>query len=280
MKSIKRLLQFGILAFALLGATASFSAQAASIRCEGCTNAQMRTKAQQTAIAGTHNVYSISTNVVRTYEVAYEPSDGWVAAQVGGAPADFLEIIDKFHDLYLESPSLHAMREINADTLGMPYQSVYGIAGSVTERTAVQNKLQSLDYWNQTLDMDHVWFLYKQLKNGVLSLFGLSSIGVAVDIVVVFSDGKATFRVDWSTGTVSYVPGSAATPGGQPVPESFASGYWDGEGDNLSPMPAYMESRGASIIRSYTGAGYSCHISGMVCGYYPQMRCTVSIRCQ
>ena len=248
-----------VLAFGLLFVG---SANAASARCEGCTETQFRAKAIQLG-EGQHVISSFSTNLVRIYNV-YDSSGGepgvptrWLASPVS-VPADVQALFNDARSFYVATnATMKAAVVVRGTDLGVSgltnTTNAYNVVTNFNLRGMLGDRLASGTLpGNANLNRAG-----EQIVQGFFGLIGAGD--ASIEVTVLFSDGSTVvYKLDVSAGTGQYQAGRSRTKNGQAIPESNSPDYqgtWSG-GTDQPALANHMGTLGATIVMSGTGSGY------------------------
>lgn len=228
------------------------SALAAAVQCEGCSEAQMRSKAVSLG-EGIHSISSLSTSTIRTYRVDPNP-DGypqWLVKQMA-VPLDVQENFQGALQLYaVAGPSMRAAVEVPVDGLdgvsGLKGSSAYDVMTNVNLKGQLADRLASGPLPG-VANLDRA---AEQLVQWGFSKIGLSP-DASIEITLKFSDGTSmVFKLVGTTGSAEYLEGRSRTANGQVIPESNSpegQGTWtSATGDNLDDLASYLDRIGSQM---------------------------------
>ena len=253
-----------LVVFSLASFFFSPDANAASARCEGCTNSQFIAKAKQLGL-GEHVITSFSTNQLRLYKVF----DG--AAGEPGVPLTLLvqpvavsaaiqaEFDDARRFYVATNGTMKAAVTVRGADLGIPdlvSATAYDVMGNYNLRGRLGDRLATgtLPGW---ANYDRAG---EQIVQGIFGFFGAGD--ASIDITVELADGSTVvYQLDTSSGTGQYQRDRSRTRDGQPIPEANAQEYqgtWRGSFRDMSALANHLGRMGVTIsdLNAATSYGY------------------------
>lgn len=250
-----------------LGLLFAGAAQASSARCEGCTDAQFKTRAIALG-EGQHVITSFSTNKIKMFNVR-ETSGGepgvpprWIATAVA-ISADMQSVFNDGREFYVATAgTMKAVVVVRGIDLGVPgltsTTTAYDVLRDFNLREQLGDRLATgtLPGW---ANLDRAG---EQIVQGLFAVIGASD--ASIEVTVEFSDGSTVvYKLNTNAGTGQYQVNRSRTKNNQAIPESNSPEYQGTWGGSDQPALANHMS-GLGAIVTYTGAG----------GGYGSMTCT------
>lgn len=253
--SMRGVLWSSAVGMCLLASTAS----AAIIRCDGCAESAY----QQAAVAagpGEHVVYDLANDRAVGFSVEYDRESRRPRVSPADVDPEIRAQVTAFSVLFWEvGAALNQTVEIQADDLqthGLDGATAFDVVEDVSLRTRMADRL-----WQHPPST-----LPVSLRNAIDAVRSASFSIVAgpnrTRINTVFGDGsRVSFLLGFATQDAPYDRGSARTPGGQLIPDSYApneaAGIWTfgkgsvGESDDAGRFIEHLRALGIPV----TGAG-------------------------
>lgn len=244
-----------VLSFMFVG-----NAEAASSRCEGCSDAQFR----QRAIAlgeGEHIIISLSTNTIRMYNV-HDTSGGEpgvpvrIVATPAGVPSDIQAAFNDARHFYAMSDgSMRVGVTVHVNDLdgvpGLNGATAYDIMTNFNLKSQLGDRLTGpIPGWTG-LEVSSEY-----IRQGIYGYLGISD--ASIEITVVGADGSTlVYKITRDSGTPEYQAGKSRTKNGQAIPESNSAAYqgtWSGV--DQPALRNYLIDIGVPISYNGTGSGY------------------------
>jgi len=260
MAGMKGLSKRGVLWSTAVGMCLLASAASAGIiRCDGCAESAYE-QIKAAAGPGEHVVYDLANDRVVGFSVEYDRELRRPLVSPSDVPPEIRAQVTAFSALFWEvGSSMIQTVEIQADDLQLP--GIGGAtAGDVVEELSLRTRIA-----------DRLWqrppsTLPVSLRNAIDAVRSASFSIVAgpsrTRINAVFGDGsRVSFLLGFAIQDAPYDPGSARTPSGQLIPDSYApdeaAGIWTfgkgsvGESDDAGRFIEHLRSLGIPV----TGGG-------------------------
>jgi hypothetical protein len=234
-------------------------ASAGIIRCDGCAESAY----QQAAVAagpGEHVVYDLANDRVVGFSVEYDRESRRPRVSPADVDPEIRAQVTAFSVLFWEvGAALNQTVEVRADDLqllGLGGASAFDVVEDASLRTRMADRL-----WQHPPST-----LPVSLRNAIDAVrsapFPIIGGSYRTRINAIFGDGsRVSFMLGFATQDAPYDPGSARTPGGQLIPDSYApneaAGIWTfgkgsvGESDDAGRFVEHLRALGIPV----TGAG-------------------------
>lgn len=236
------------------------AATAATIRCDGCSDATMKYKAKM-ADVGEHTLYDLAGNRVKAYYVSYEPElypnatnyYGRLHVMQLGVPADVKEYVSYLSTAYAETGgTFRAKARVDAHDLGvngLGSATAYDVMGDANLRARIGDRLAQGSIPNVPVWAEWMAAHLQSYLNFRETLI--------MEIEIELWDGSlVVYEVKYGRNSASYLEGRSRTAGGQLIPEDNTRNYagtWYGAGDDMNAFINWMERLGAGTSSSGSG---------------------------